>query len=104
VVGSLVEKAAAAAALVAGAFPGVTTAEAAAMLAEAEIDVQHPQRLRMLHRFLTDHPQAFTTAPAEASAVFNRLAQTLHRHGHTSVPLLGCAGCGAHDRPLKRRD
>jgi hypothetical protein len=103
-VDSLAEKAAATAAFVADALPGVTTGDAAGMLAEAEIDVQHPQRLRMLHRFLTDHPQAFTAAPAEASAVFNRLAQTLHRHGHTSVPLLGCAGCGAHDRPFKRRD
>jgi hypothetical protein len=58
----------------------------------------------MLSRFITDHPQAFTVAPVESSAVFNRLAQTLHRSGHTGVPLLCCAGCGAHDRPFNRRD
>ena len=101
---SVAEKAAATAALVADALPGVTPAEAAALLAEAQLDGQHPQRLRMLHRFLTDSPQAFTAETAESSMVVLRLARTLPRHGYTGVPLVGCAGCGARDRPFKRRD
>jgi hypothetical protein len=100
----LTELAQATAAILAHSLEGVTVGQAAAMLTEADIDVEHPQRLRMLHRFLIRHPQALTASIEIPSPVFVRLAQTLHRHGHTSVPLLGCAGCGARDRRMNRRD
>ncbi|GAB3863678.1 hypothetical protein GCM10029963_72820 [Micromonospora andamanensis] len=92
------------AAFLADGLAGVTIAEAAALLSEADIDEQHSRRLRLLHRFLTRHPQALFNPVDSPSPVFVRLAQTLHRHGHTSVPLPACAGCGAYDRRFNRRD
>src|SRR5205809_5590598 len=101
---SLIELAKATAAILADGLEGVAVGQAAAVLAEANIDGEHPQRLRRLHRFLTDSPQALTEPVESPSPVFVRLAQSLHRHGHTNVPLLGCAGCGIRDRRLNRRD
>jgi hypothetical protein len=53
----LTELAQATAAILAHSLEGVTVGQAAAMLTEADIDVEHPQRLRMLHRFLIRHPR-----------------------------------------------
>lgn len=99
---SLAELAAQVTAILVADLPGVTVDDAETVLIEAKAAGGHP--LRRLHRFLTAHADAFTVATDDPPAVFVRLAQLLHRHGYTTVPLPGCAGCGRSDRQLNRRD
>ena len=99
---SLAELAAQVTAILVAGLPGLTVADAEEFVIEANAADGHP--LRRLHRFLTAHADAFTVAADDPPAVFVRLAQVLHRHGHTVVPLPGCAGCGRSDRRLNRRD
>jgi hypothetical protein len=64
-----------------------------ALVVMAEAGVRHVA-LHAVDRHLIAHPDALRTGDPDSPAGLERLVQTLHKAGFTTVALIGCARCG----------